>query len=99
MARRTPQKYNPGGEVATWTSRDGGVTWAREKRLTADSPFNHTYVRRPVNAHPGFYALWADGHGREPSPSRLYFCNRKGEVFQLPEKMAGDFQKPEPYRP
>ncbi|MFQ6097265.1 MAG: BNR-4 repeat-containing protein, partial [Armatimonadota bacterium] len=52
-----PQSYNPGGEVAMWTSADEGHTWRMAKQLTHDSIYNHTYVRRPVNAHPGFYAF------------------------------------------
>ena len=47
-------------------------------------------------AHPDFYVLWADGHGRQPSPSRLYFCDRDGNVFRLPTRMEGEFAKPEP---
>ncbi|MBN2296234.1 MAG: BNR-4 repeat-containing protein [Pirellulales bacterium] len=91
-----PQPYNPGGEVAMWTSNDQGVTWKMIKQLTAKSEFNHTYCRRPINAHPDFYALWADGHGRQPSESRLYFTNRAGDhVWKLPEKMEGQFSKPE----
>lgn len=90
-----PQRYNPGGEMAMWISRDQGRSWEKTRQLTAGSLMNHTYARRPVDAHPDFYALWADGHGREPSPSRLYFCNRDGDVFRLPRKMAEDFARPE----
>jgi hypothetical protein len=82
-----PQPYNPGGEVALWVSRDSGKSWQKQKQLTRNSPMNHTYVRRPVNAHPGFYALWADGHGRKPSESNICFCNKKGDVFKLPRKI------------
>ena len=89
-----PQTHNPGGEVAMWISRDGGKTWQKEKQLTQSSPQNHTYVRRPVNAHPDFYALWADGHGRKPSESNLYFCNRAGDVFLLPRQMSEPYEKP-----
>ena len=91
-----PQPYNPGGEVAMWTSKDRGVSWKKVKQLTANSEFNHTYCRRPLNAHPDFYALWADGHGRKLSESRLYFTNSTGDrVWRLPVKMEGDFAKPE----
>jgi hypothetical protein len=90
-----PQPYNPGGEMVMWLSRDGGGSWHKERELTRNSPRNHTYARSPVNAHPDFYALWADGHCRKPSKSLLYFCNRDGDVFQLPEHMDADFQKPE----
>ncbi len=91
-----PQPYNPGGEVAIWTSGDRGKTWTRVKQITRDSQYNHTYVRRPVNAHPDFYAIWADGHARQPSESRLYFTDREGtHVWRLPAHMEGDTAKPE----
>ena len=90
-----PQPYNPGGEVAMWTSADKGQSWDRAREMTKGSPYNHTYVRRPVNAHPDFYGFWADGHGRQPSESRLYFCDKAGNVYRLPETMDGEFAKPE----
>jgi hypothetical protein len=91
-----PQRYNPGGEMVMWLSRDEGNSWQRVCQLTRHSPFNHTYARRPLNAHPGFYTLWADGHGREPSESRLYFTNRDGDrVCRLPSHMETDSAKPE----
>ena len=90
-----PQPGNPGGEVAIWTSVDQGQTWRKERQLTADSEYNHSFVRRPVNAHSDFFAFWADGHGRQPSPSRLYFCNRQGEVKRMPTSMDGAEQVPE----
>jgi len=91
-----PQPYNPGGEIAMWVSLDQGETWEMLRQLTEGSEFNHTYVRRPVNAHPDFYGFWADGHGRQPSESRLYFCDKSGEkVRRLPTKMDGDFANPE----
>ena len=90
-----PQPYNPGGEMAMWTSKDKGETWQKVKQLTTNSERNHTYARRPVNAHPDFYALWADGHGRRPSQSNLYFCDKEGNVWMLPREMEGDFVKPE----
>ena len=91
-----PQPFNPGGEVALWTSSDRGATWTRVRQLTRDSEYNHTYVRRPVNAHPDFYAIWADGHARQKSDSRLYFTDRDGtHVWRLPTRMEGDTAKPE----
>ena len=90
-----PQPFNPGGEVAMWTSNDQGRTWKMARQLTSGSQRNHTYVRRPVHAHPDFYALWADGHARKPSESRLYFCNKAGDVFVLPAQMEADSAKPE----
>lgn len=89
-----PQPFNPGGEVAMWTTEDYGMNWNHVRQLTSGSKYNHTYVRRPLNAHPGFYALWADGHARKPSPSRIYFCNREGDVYILPERMDDDFVQP-----
>ncbi|MBN2024224.1 MAG: BNR-4 repeat-containing protein [Pirellulales bacterium] len=91
-----PQPFNPGGEVAIWTSTNQGHSWKKVKQLTHDSPFNHTYCRKPVDADPDFYALWADGHGRKPSESRLYFTNKTGDhVWRLPPKMDSDVAKPE----
>jgi hypothetical protein len=91
-----PQRYNPGGEVAVWISRDQGRTWKKDRQITSGSPYNHVYVRKPLNAEPDFYAFWADGHGRELSPSRLYFCDKTGRTaFRLPEKMDDEFMKPE----
>jgi len=91
-----PQAYNTGGEIAMWTSPDHGAHWTKVKQLTAGSAYNHGYCRRPVNAHPDFYAIWADGHARQPSPSRLYFCDRVGNVRVLPSQMKEDFVRPEP---
>jgi hypothetical protein len=63
--------------------------------MTAGSARNHTYVRRPVNAHPDFFALWADGHGRQPSESNLYFADQAGNVFRLPRQFDAEHAKPE----
>jgi len=90
-----PQPFNPGGEMAMWVSRDEGATWTMEKQLTANSEFNHTYARKPLNAHPDFCAFWADGHARQPSESRLYFCNATGQVYRLPVNMTNDWASPE----
>ena len=90
-----PQPGNPGGEMVMWLSRDQGATWTRVKQLTQSSAFNHTYARRPLNAHPGFYAFWADGHGRQPSESRLYFTDQQGShVWRLPTRMEADTARP-----
>jgi len=68
--------------------------------VTSGSLFNHTYVRRPVNARSDFYAFWADGNPDEFSPSHPYFTNRDGDrVWRLPYDMTGDFAKPELIRP
>ncbi|MCE5252151.1 BNR repeat-containing protein [bacterium] len=94
-----PQPYNCGGEVAVWVSSDRGVSWRKACQVTSQSEYNHSYVRRPVNANPGFYAFWADGNGREPSPSRLYMCDRTGErVMRFPEHMNRTDEKPVPLK-
>jgi hypothetical protein len=94
-----PQAYNTGGEVALWKSSDQGATWKMEKQLTKDSKYNHYYPRKPLNAHPDFFALWADGHAREPSESRLYFTDREGSaVWMLPPDIEGDDEMVDPIR-
>jgi hypothetical protein len=91
-----PQPFNPGGEMEMWISRDSGQSWKLHRRLTRNSTLNHTYARRPVHAHPEFYALWADGHGRQPSTSSLYFTDRDGTgVWKLPVAMSGSTARPE----
>ena len=91
-----PQPFNPGGEMVMWTSSDEGKSWLRVKQLTHDSPRNHTYARRPLNASPDFYALWADGNPRQPSESSLYFTDTTGShVWTLPTKMTTEFANPE----
>lgn len=91
-----PQPYVTGGEVVLWTSRDQGQTWRKERQLTRHSSRNHTYVRRPLHAHPDFYALWADGDAHRPSVSHLYFTNQAGDrVWRLPPTLTADRAAPE----
>jgi len=90
-----PQPFYPGGEMALWSSTDRGASWEKVRQITRDSRLNHTYARRPVNAHQGFYALWADGNGARPSESRIYFCDRDGQAVRLPTEMKGDSAEPE----
>ena len=89
-----PQPFNPGGEMVMWTSSDQGEHWARAKALTRGSARNHSYARRPQNAHPDFYAFWADGHARQPSESWLYFATREGRVYRLPRLMTSETERP-----
>ena len=82
--------------MVKWVSRDKGESWHREVTLTLGSERNHTYARRPVDAHPDFYALWADGDPRELSPSALYFCDRSGKnICRFPPEMSSDFESPQ----
>jgi BNR repeat-containing family member len=91
-----PQPWGAGGEMVLWETRDEGRTWNPTRQLTRDSEFNHTYARRPLNAHPQFYALWADGNPLAASESRLYFTNREGSgVWRLPAPMTDDAAAPQ----
>ena len=89
-----PQRWGTGGEMAEWVSRDEGSTWVRRRQLTVSSTRNHSYARRPLDARPGFEAFWADGHADTLSPSRLYFSDRKGRVFMMPDRMIDELEKP-----
>ncbi len=95
-----PQPFGTGGEVAGWVSRDTGRTWTKQRQVTRNSEFNHTFVRRPLHAKDPFYVFWADGHPHQPSISRLYFCNAEGSrVWRLPFDMLEDFASPEEITP
>ncbi|HAA77969.1 TPA: hypothetical protein DCE37_22955 [Candidatus Latescibacteria bacterium] len=90
-----PQFHGTGGEMALWLSADEGQNWTKDRDITRNSPLNHTYARRPVNAHPDFWALWSDGNPDEMSPAHLYFTNRGGDhVWRLPYDMKMDFCEP-----
>ncbi|MGV3558593.1 BNR-4 repeat-containing protein [Larkinella arboricola] len=91
-----PQPYGTGGDLVLLESRNRGKSWKTVKNITRNPARNQSYPRRPVAVHPDFYAFWADGNARQPSASYLYFCNQKGQVFQLPAKMQSDFEKPIP---
>ena len=88
-----PQAFNTGGEMVMWTSSNQGKSW-KAKTLTTNSTHNHSYARKPINVHDGFFAFWADGHGRKRSVSHLYFSDKKGNVYQLPDNMTADMMKP-----
>lgn len=90
-----PQEWSTGGAIVVWTSRDRGATWKRDATLGHWNGRNQTYMRRPVNADPGFYTLWADGNALEPSASDLYIATKAGEVFRLPREMPGPTARPE----
>lgn len=95
-----PQPWGGGGEIELWESTDAGASWAKTRTVTSGSLRNHNYVRRPVNAHPDFYAFWADGNPDAFSESHLYFTNRAGDtVWRLPYTMTGDTARPEVEHP
>ncbi|MBN2451006.1 MAG: BNR-4 repeat-containing protein [Lentisphaeria bacterium] len=95
-----PQPYHGGGEMVYWESRDQGETWRQLAQVTQNSPRNHNYARRPLQARDPFYVFWADGDPTALSPSLLYFANSTGDrVWRLPEHMDGESAVPEPVRP
>jgi len=95
-----PQKWGAGGEIEIWISKNQGATWEKQRQLTSNSPRNHSYARRPQNAHPDFYAYWADGDADKLSESHLYFTNKTGDkVWKLPYTMTEDFAAPELLEP
>jgi hypothetical protein len=85
--------------MVMWLSRDQGATWQRVRDLSKGAERNHSYARKPLYAHPDFYALWADGNPLEPSKSLIYFCTRDGKVFVLPERMNAARAKPAEIHP
>lgn len=90
-----PYRWGTGGEMALWHSQDQGVHWEKVRQITDNSPRNHAYARRPVNAHSDFYAFWADGNPDEFSESHLYFTNHNADqVWELPYTMTEDSAKP-----
>jgi hypothetical protein len=92
-----PQPHGTGGEMALWTSADSGRQWKKVRDITSGSVHNHAYARRPVNAHPDFYAFWADGNPDKMSESHLYFTNQTGShVWRLPYDMDGEYAAPSP---
>ncbi|MBO6161017.1 MAG: BNR-4 repeat-containing protein [Bacteroidales bacterium] len=93
-----PQKWGQGGEVEAWVSRNGGKSWKRTIRYTADSPLNHCYVRRPENAKDPFWCFWADGNADVFSVSHFFFADSRGNVFRLPYEMSPETEWVEPER-
>jgi hypothetical protein len=90
-----PQPSGTGGEMALWVSKDEGRHWQKKRDITQNSARNHAYARRPLGAHPDFYAFWADGNAATFSESKLYFTNKKGnKVWELPYSMDNAFARP-----
>jgi hypothetical protein len=98
--RPGPQKWGQGGEVESWVSRNNGKSWKRAIRYTANSPLNHSYVRRPEYCKDPFWCFWADGNANVFSISHFFFADSKGNVYRLPYEMAPDqeWAKPEPMK-
>ncbi len=94
---RSEYRFKYSGGMATFCAKHKpfAIYCDKVKQVTSGSLLNHNYARRPVNAHDHFYAFWADGHGRQPSASSLYFCNKAGDVFRLPERRTEEFVQPE----
>jgi hypothetical protein len=91
-----PQPHGTGGEMELWASQDAGLTWRRDRAITHDSPYNHSYARRPLAAADPFFAFWADGDTDRMSPSRLHFTDSTGSrVWRFPEEMSGSTAEPE----
>ena len=92
-----PQTWSTGGEMVMWVSHDKGKAWEKTalthgSAAGASIPIsrdkrNHSYARKPVNAHPDFYAFWADGNALKPSVSCLYFASKDGHVTAMPYVM------------
>ena len=93
-----PQKWGQGGELESWVSRNGGRTWKRAIRYTANSPLNHCYVRRPELCKDPFWCFWADGNADVFSISHFFFADSRGNVYRFPYEIAPDEEwvKPEP---
>ncbi len=90
-----PQPYHTGGEVGLWISTDQGANWKLDKQVTENSPFNHSYLRRPHNPAEPFYCLWADGDSSQLSISRLFFTNSDGsKLYMLPYTMDTELAEP-----
>ncbi len=93
-----PQLWAAGGEVVVWNSTDRGKTWQETLKLTSDSQYNHSYVRRVHNGRTPFQFFWADGHGHDFSPSHLYFGSLDGRVWMLPYEMNTPEELPKQLR-
>lgn len=91
-----PQKYGTGGELALWISNNEGIEWKKIRNVTENSIYNNSFVRRPLNSHKDFYALWTDGNTDKFSVSRLFFTNAKcDKVWILPYNMSKKSARPQ----
>jgi hypothetical protein len=89
-----------GGEMVLWRSADAGKTWLKFRQVTSNSPRNHTYARRPLDAQLDFAFLWADGDGVKPSECNLYFTSKSASsVWRLPPRMQAENERPQRLEP
>ena len=72
-----------GGDIQCWRSCDQGNSWQKVRDLTSDATTQHTYVRKPLDAHPDFWAFWANGDSIQKSVSNLFIASKSGRVRQL----------------
>lgn len=77
------QPRTTGGEIQRWRSEDQGGSWKMIQSLTPSPQSQHTYVRKPLLAHPDFSSFWADGDAIHPSPSHLYFADQNGSCQRM----------------
>jgi hypothetical protein len=90
-----PQRHGTGGEMSMWIRPAGSEHWNHLRTLTEESSRNHGYARRPVHAHPDFYAFWTDGNPDQLTPSHLYFTNKNGTgLWTLPYTMSQPLEEP-----
>lgn len=83
------QSYGAGGDIGEWTSTDQGQTWTGRNLTNVPRSMNFSHPRLVVNGNDDFVALWASGHAYQDSSSNLYFMNRAGKVWRMPETMSG----------
>ncbi len=88
-----PQPDTAGGDILMWISDDQGRSWGRYL-LTADKQFNHQDARRPLDTSDDLYAFWVSGDMEKGGHGRIFFCNKRGAVFGLPEIMDGPTTRP-----
>ncbi len=92
---RGPQPYNMGRLHCDVDQQASVQHWQKVRESKRGWELNQSYPRRPMSANPGFYTFWPDGKGRKPSKLNLYFSDKNGNVFMLPDTMNKFFMKPQ----
>ena len=77
------QKGEDGGEIQEWTSKDGGLTWAKTRDLTSRSQFSHNYVKTVVNSTSDLRILWSYG---DSTPTGSY-NTRTSKIYYWGENL------------